>query len=148
MVHYFFPKASLLWLRLPAEINSFETGKIISRTAAELNRKINVIASTDLTHYGSNYGFSPKGRGQVALQWVRDVNDANFIKAVENANNSEVLRCAESDFAACSAGAVLGAMGFAEGQQARLLEYGTSADVDEKAIPDSFVGYAAFGFFN
>ncbi|MCL2805541.1 MAG: AmmeMemoRadiSam system protein B [Treponema sp.] len=152
MVHYFFPKSKLLWLRLPAEKNSFNAGQQIAKAAAELNRKINVIASTDLTHYGPNYGFSPHGRG--ALRWVREVNDANFIKAVEAADADEVLRCAEEDHAACSAGAVLGAMGFASSQgssgKARggpsLLEYATSADVDRNEIPDSFVGYAAFVF--
>jgi len=147
MVHYFFPKAALLWLRLPAGKQSFEAGKIISKAAKELNCNINVIASTDLTHYGPNYGFSPKGTGQAALRWVSEVNDANFIKAVESGDSGEVLRSAEFDQTACSAGAVLGVMGFAEAEglgRMKLLEYGTSADVDEGVVPDSFVGYASF----
>ena len=150
MVRYFFPQAKLLWLRLPAEIESFESGKTISRIAAKLKRKINVLASADLTHYGSNYGFSPQGRGKTALRWVREVNDAAFIKAVESGNSVEVLRCAQKDFSTCSVGAVLGIMGFAEEQGlalARLLKYATSADIDDRTeVPDSFVGYAAFAF--
>ncbi|GBU29201.1 hypothetical protein R84B8_02765 [Treponema sp. R8-4-B8] len=149
MAHYFFPKANLLWLRLPAAIDSFESGKTISRIAAKLNRKVTVFGSTDLTHYGLNYGFSPQGSGEAALRWVRDVNDAAFIKAVESGDSEEVLRRAEEDYSSCSAGAVLGAMGFAkvEGlQKARLLAYATSADADKSAVPDSFVGYAAFAF--
>jgi AmmeMemoRadiSam system protein B len=148
IVHYFLPKAQLLWLRLPASMDSFEAGKIISQTAAGLGKKINVLGSTDLTHYGANYGFMPKGTGAAALNWVREVNDANFIKAVEEGDASLVLRRAENDFSSCSAGAVLGAMGFAEAEKlgaAKLLEYGTSADKDEET-PDSFVGYAAFAF--
>jgi len=150
MLHYFFPKANLVWLRLPAESRSFEAGRSISAAAAKLNRKVNVLASTDLTHYGQNYGFSPQGTGKDALRWMREVNDAKFIKAVESGDKSEVLRCAGQDSSACSAGAVLGAMGFAgtEGLgSARLLEYGTSADADSgKGVPDSFVGYAAMRF--
>ena len=152
MVRFYFPNAMLLWLRLPAEIASFEAGKKIFQTAAKLNRKINVLGSTDLTHYGSNYGFSPKGTGITALRWVREVNDANFISAVESGRSDEVLRRAEQDSSACSAGAVLGAMGFAQEAKlgaARLLEYATSAgDVtdDDDEAPDSFVGYAAFAF--
>lgn len=148
MVHYFFPKVKLLWLRLPSEKNSFKTGKKISEAAAKLNRKISVLASADLTHYGPNYGFSPKGTGQAALRWVREENDADFIKAVEAADSAEVLRCAEKELASCSAGAVLGVMGFAEAERldARLLEYGTSADADVREIPDSFVGYAALAY--
>ena len=149
MVHYFFPKSSLLWLRLPSSMSSYEAGKIISRTATKLGRKINVLASTDLTHYGENYGFIPKGTGVSAMKWVREVNDANFIKAVEAGDTALVLRRAENDSSACSVGAVLGAMGFAEAEKlggAKLLEYGTSADAQDGKIPDSFVGYAAFTF--
>ena len=150
MARFFFPQAKLLWLRLSAEISSFEAGKIISREAAKLNRKVNVIASTDLTHYGVNYGFVSQGTGEAALRWMREVNDAAFIKAVEAGDSGEVLRCAQRDFSACSAGAVLGAMGFAEAENlggARLLEYATSADMAEgEAVPDSFVGYAAMAF--
>ena len=150
MVRFFFPDAALLWLRLPAEIESFRSGKIISQIAAKLNRKINVLGSTDLTHYGRNYGFSPQGEGNAALHWVREVNDAVFIKAVQSGNSEEVLRCAVQDQSSCSAGAVLGVMGFAEAQglgNAQLLEYATSADADKgEDLPDSFVGYAAFNF--
>jgi len=151
MARYFFPNARLLWIRFGEDISSFKAGKTISKTALKLGRKINVIASTDLTHYGDNYGFSPKGRGEAALSWVRDVNDVSFIKAVESAGAEEVLRCARNDKSACSAGAVLGAMGFAEEEKlgnAHLLEYATSADIDKKkgAVPGSFVGYAAMAF--
>jgi len=150
MVRHFFPNASLLWLRLPEDKNSFEAGKIISRVAASLKCRINVLGSTDLTHYGANYGFSPKGSGKAALRWVQEVNDAAFIRAVEDGDSDKVLLCANKDSSSCSAGAVLGAMGFAEAEglgRARLLEYGTSADMQANdGVPDSFVGYAAFTF--
>lgn len=149
MVHFFFPEAELIWLRLGEDMSSFKAGIIISKTAAKLDKKINIAASTDLTHYGSNYGFSPKGTGAEALRWVREVNDAAFIKAVESAEADKVLRRAKEDRSSCSAGAVLGAMGFAEAEKlgsARLLEYSTSADADKSAVPDSFVGYAAMAF--
>jgi AmmeMemoRadiSam system protein B len=149
MVCYYFPDAKLVWVRFAADMSSFEAVKEISRQAAKLKRKINVLGSTDLTHYGRNYGFMPQGMGQEALRWTREVNDAAFIKAVEAGNSEEVLRCAEKDLSSCSAGAVLGAMGFAEEEKlakARLLEYGTSADAQKDEVPSSFVGYAAFAF--
>jgi AmmeMemoRadiSam system protein B len=147
MVHYFFPKSKVLWMRLGADISSFEAGKAISRIAS--GRKINVLGSTDLTHYGLNYGFSPHGSGRESLRWVREVNDAAFIKAVEAGDPDRVLQCASKDASSCSAGAVLAAMGFAEAEKlqgARLLKYATSADLDDSEVPDSFVGYAAFAF--
>ena len=42
-----------------------------------------VVASTDLTHYGPNYEFEPMGTGEEALRWVSEVNDPDFIRAVE-----------------------------------------------------------------
>jgi AmmeMemoRadiSam system protein B len=150
MVRFFFPRAMLLWLRLPAERSSVEAGRVIARTAARLRRRVAVLASTDLTHYGTNYGFSPRGGGTEALRWVREVNDLNFIKAVESGDTAAALDRAERDRSSCSAGAVLGAMGFAEAAArgpARLLEYGTSALAAASGeCPDSFVGYAAFAF--
>jgi AmmeMemoRadiSam system protein B len=145
MVHYFFPDAKLLWLRLPADISSFDAGKLLSKTAEALGRRLVVTASTDLTHYGANYGFCPKGFGKLALDWMKNVNDAAFINAVLQGDPALVLERAEEDQSACSAGAVLGALGFVSGQKksAKLLEYRTSADVSEDEIPSSFVGYAA-----
>jgi len=151
MAHYFFPESKLLWLRFPSELSSFEAGRVLAETAADLDRRLVLISSTDLTHYGRNYGFSPKGMGKPALEWVKKSNDAAFINAVLEGNPSVVLKRADEDKSACSAGAVLGALGFAAGKEksARLLEYSTSADVVESEydeIPDSFVGYAAISF--
>jgi AmmeMemoRadiSam system protein B len=147
MVHCRFPNARLVWTRFPAERSSFEAGKTLARIAAALGRRTAVLGSTDLTHYGWSYGFAPAGFGEEALNWVKNVNDRGFIRAVLSGDPREVLERAETDCSACSAGAVLGAMGFVqyEGKQkAALLDYRTSADVSGGfAIPDSFVGYAA-----
>jgi AmmeMemoRadiSam system protein B len=148
MVRFFHPDAHILWVRLPAEESSFEAGRAIARAAEKAGRSIAVLGSTDLTHYGRNYGFSPRGSGREALKWVMEVNDRSFIKAVESGDPAEILARAESDRSACSAGAVLGAAGFAAERgilQARLLSYSTSAAVSEET-PDSFVGYGAFAF--
>lgn len=148
MVKHFFPNVSLVWLRLPAEIASFEAGKTIADCARKLKRDVRVLASTDLTHYGSNYGYSPMGKGEKALAWMREENDARFIQAVGQGRPEKVLECADRDLSCCSAGAVLAAMGFSQSTglaAARLVEYGTSAD-NESAVPDSFVGYAAMVF--
>jgi AmmeMemoRadiSam system protein B len=152
MAAYFLPRARLLWLRLPAEGTSFETGNRIAQIGMALKRKIVLIASTDLTHYGRNYGFMPHGAGEKALEWVKKVNDARFLEAVEAGDPGMVLEYAERKKAACSAGAVLGALGFAEAwglDQGRLLAYGTSADFmdDDSAPPDSFVGYGAIAWY-
>jgi AmmeMemoRadiSam system protein B len=146
LVRYFFPEARLLALRLPADIRSLEAGREIARIARELGRRLVVLGSTDLTHYGENYGYSPHGVGEKALAWVRDVNDANFIAAVKAGDPQTILDRAEQDRSACSAGAVLGALGFVQetgAVNAELLAYGTSVQ-GGREFPDSFVGYGAF----
>jgi len=150
MARFFFPQASLLWLRLPAELSSFDAGKAIAAAAEHLGHAAAVLASTDLTHYGSHYDFSPKGTGPDALRWVKEVNDRRFIDAALSGDPAAVLERAQADSSSCSAGAVLGAMGFAAAKglgSARLLEYGTSVDgasADDEI--DSFVGYAAIAW--
>jgi AmmeMemoRadiSam system protein B len=147
LVRYFFPKARLLWLRLPADIRSLEAGREIARIAQKIGRRLVVLGSTDLTHYGENYGYSPQGSGKKALIWVRYVNDANFIAAMQAGDPKTILDRAEADRSACSPGAVLGALGFAQETgvpDAELLAYGLSADANPGEVPDSFVGYGAF----
>jgi AmmeMemoRadiSam system protein B len=175
MARYFFPRARLLALRLPADPASYETGRLLAETARALKRRLVVVGSTDLTHYGRNYGFSPRGRGAGALAFVREVNDRRFIDAVLSGDPRTVLSRAEGELSACSAGAVLGVLGFVQHKSrdttlrggiqdrghgtvpdrdrnsgpaaAELLAYGTSADRDNTGeIPDSFVGYAAVGW--
>ncbi|MDR1506737.1 MAG: AmmeMemoRadiSam system protein B [Treponema sp.] len=159
MVHFFFPRARLLWVRFPADVSSFEAGKTLALAAAALKREVKVLGSTDLTHYGANYGFAPRGFGKNALEWVKNVNDRRFIEAVTGGDPGEILARAEREHSACSAGAVLGALGFAAESaagkvpplpgipSARLLAYETSAArAVTGEIPDSFVGYAAFAW--
>jgi AmmeMemoRadiSam system protein B len=149
-VKYFFPNAKLLWIRLGADSSAYKTGQELARLARAAGRRVALAASSDLTHYGPNYGFCPVGLGKEALRWVKNVNDKHFIDAVLTGDPELVLRRAETEMSACSAGAVLCALGFASAQAAppfRLLDYTTSADILEQAgegsPPDSFVGYAA-----
>jgi AmmeMemoRadiSam system protein B len=154
MVRFYLPRTKILWLRLPAEESSFEAGRIVAGVLGSLGRRGAVLGSTDLTHYGENYGFTPQGRGLDALKWVREVNDRGFIEAVEAGDPPAVLSHAERNGSACSAGAVLGVLGYAgavKAGPARLLQYGTSADVHGTPASgdevESFVGYAALGWY-
>ena len=154
MVRFYLPRTKILWLRLPSEESSFEAGRIVAGVIGSLGRRGAALGSTDLTHYGENYGFTPHGRGPEALKWVREVNDRGFIEAVEDGSPQAVLSHAERNGSACSAGAVLGVLGWAGALgagPARLLEYGTSADIHGMPVSgggvESFVGYAALGWY-
>jgi len=141
----FAPRARILWLRLPPSSASIEAGLLVHEAAKSLGRRLAFLASTDLTHYGPDYDFEPRGRGGEAEAWVRGVNDRAFIDACLARDPELVLARARADRSACSAGAVAAALAFAEREgatRASLLDYSTSLDVRRA---DSFVGYAALG---
>jgi hypothetical protein len=143
-LHYLFPESEIIWMRLPAKLESYTIGKQISEIIHSQHKSVRVIGSTDLTHYGPNYDFTPQGIGEKAYQWVTRVNDAEFIAAVLSMDSKEVLRKATEDYAACSVGAVLGTMGYCDGsslEKPELITYGTSREIYSS---DSFVGYASF----
>ena len=146
MVRHAFPTALFLGLRMPAVFTSWEIGRIIARTAHSLGLACVAISSSDLTHYGPNYGFEPQGGGIQALDWVRSVNDRRFLEAVIEGDPKKTLKYALEDQSACSPGAVLAGMGFANesgAYKASLIEYGTSADIRPSA---SFVGYGSISW--
>lgn len=146
LIKYFFPHKKIVYMRsAPTEVSS-RLGEIIYQSAQKLNRKAAVIGSTDLTHYGRNYGFSPHGHGEDAVKWVKEVNDQKFITAALKMDITELLSAANNDSAACSAGGAACAISFAHASgigEGTLVGYKTSYDVSPAS---SFVGYAGIGY--
>lgn len=146
LVKALFPQARLLWLRAPAGQSSLDLGLALAEAAGGLGRDIVCLGSTDLTHYGPDYGFEPMGRGARAETWVREVSDRGFIDALLDMDGPTALLRGEEG-AACSAGAAVAALGFAQAlgcDESLLLGYGTSLDV--RRAP-SFVGYCSLAFY-
>jgi len=136
----------MIWLRVPPDFKARELGLALSRAAAACSRKIVVIASTDLTHYGINYDFMPRGLGMDAIEWVRNENDKGFIQAALEMDTEKVIAHARTHSSACSPGTVAAAIAFSLSQgatHATLLGHKLSYDIH----PDrSFVGYAAIAY--
>ncbi len=82
LCRYFHPDARCLALRAPPSALAGDLGRAVASAAGALRRRVGVVGSTDLTHYGPNYGFAPSGAGDEAERWVRDVNDRRFIDAL------------------------------------------------------------------
>lgn len=141
-IKYLFPGSRALALRAAPSPAAGELGRAIRQGADSLGRSVAVLGSTDLTHYGSNYGFSPAGRGERAVEWVKKVNDRKFIESLLELNGPAALRHAGEDQSACSAGGAVAALTFAKSsgvEKGELVEYLTSYDL----LPaESFVGYA------
>jgi len=147
-VQYCLPNAQLLPISVPPNEQAPVIGAAIARAAKKLGRRIVIIASTDLTHYGAPYGFAPAGYGNQALDWTHQ-NDQHFIDLVCSMDANSIMSEASLHRNACGAGAVAAAIGCAQNlgsTGAKLLHYTTSHEVDPIGEPAVMVGYAAIAF--
>jgi len=146
MVKYLFPAARGAYLRSPPSEAAARLGEVLAAYAAETNRRVAVVGSTDLTHYGPNFGFTPKGLGADSRRWVREENDRGFLDATLAMDPDAAIEHALANRSACSPGAAATAMSFARARGATegvLIGYATSYD---KHHDVSFVGYGGVGF--
>jgi AmmeMemoRadiSam system protein B len=138
---HFFPNAKVLAIRSPQSAKALELGEAVAQVAKALNQSILFFGSADLTHYGPNYGWAPKGYGPEAVKWVKETNDKQFMDAVLKLDGKTALDLANRDQSSCSAGAPAAAIAAAKklgATKAIKVDYYTSYDV----MPgDSFVGY-------
>ena len=101
----------------------------MAEISRQLGLTIKVIGSTDLTHYGSNYGFGPQGSGKQAVDWVRNENDRRVIDAMLGLEPEKVIAEARVSQNACCAGAAATAIEAAKhlgADRADELAYATS----------------------
>jgi len=141
-LRHLFPNARALGMRAPPSHDAEKLGKAIDASARRLARRVVVVGSTDLTHYGANYGFLPSGTGEKAVKWVREINDRRFIESMLSMNADSALDRALHERSSCSAGGAVAAMSFARERGAKegmLVRYMTSHEVHPA---ESFVGYA------
>lgn len=145
-VKYFFKDIAIVPVGIPPDAASFGIGEKAVAIATALGLKAKALGSTDLTHYGANYGFMPKGSGREAADWVRNENDLAVIEAMRQLSPERVLQAAFDRHNACCAGAAAAAIAAAKalgGGPAELLTYATSFD---KSPGDSLVGYVGMLF--
>jgi AmmeMemoRadiSam system protein B len=141
-IKYFFKNAKIVAMGVPPHNDSLEIGRAVVEISKRLGLRVKVIGSTDLTHYGTNYGFTGKGTGKKAVDWVRNENDRRFIDAMLTLEPEKVIAEARASQNACCAGAAATAIEAAKhlgADRADELAYATSFD---KSPGDSFVGYA------
>lgn len=143
LVRRFFPEVPVLAVHSPASERAVRLGEAVAALLEGEGFAAVYIGSADLTHYGPNYGFTPKGSSAAAVQWVKEENDRSLINKALAMNAQALLKDAQSKQNTCSAGpiaSVIASMSRHSVPCGKLLEYYTSYDI----MPDaSFVGYAA-----
>ena len=141
-IKYLFPDTKILPIGVPPASMSIGIGERVAEIAKSMGLEVLFLGSTDLTHYGPNYGNTPKGVGPQAVKWVKNENDRRMVDLMLDMDPEGVLSEALKNSNACCAGAVAAAIAAAKSIGARKSEkliYRTSHDVR----PDSsFVGYA------
>lgn len=145
-IKYFFPDVKMVPIGAPPNHTAVEIGRAAIQIASELDLKAKVIGSTDLTHYGANYGFTSHGPGSQAIDWVRNENDRKMIDAILAMDSNKIMQEAGANHNACCSGAVAAAVAAAKelgAQKAEKSAYATSYD---KNPGNSFVGYVGIVF--
>ena len=152
-VQYLFPGAKILPIIVPPREQAVALGNSIGQIInKDEHKKIVCIGSTDLTHYGPRYGFTPMGVSEDALKWADSVNDKKFIDLALKLEPERLLAGAAENCNACGAGAAAAAIAAAKQigkTEGLLLVHANSNEVMLRkmgtASADS-VGYAAIVF--
>ncbi|MBI3895228.1 MAG: AmmeMemoRadiSam system protein B [Acidobacteria bacterium] len=147
-IKYLFPQAQAIPISVNPDARAVLLGERIGEILKNHNRPTVVIGSTDLTHYGAVYAFTPVGYGPRAHEWVCE-NDFRLLRLVEQMAVSEILPEAKQHQNACGAGALAATVAAAQvlgAERGYLIEHTTSYDVLPEGEFQMGVGYAGMLF--
>ena len=145
-IKYFFPQVKIVPISLPPKEASLKIAKRAAEISTNMDRRTIVLGSTDLTHYGYNYGFTPKGVGEDAVEWVKNVNDKRVVDLMLEMDATSVIQESLKNHNACcpgAAGAVIEAAKILGAKKGKKIIYSTSYDIRPNS---SFVGYVGIVF--
>ncbi len=161
-LQFLFPDARILPIIVPANDSAMRLGIAVADASlatsdstedtASNPQSLVFIGSTDLTHYGPRYGFTPLGVGSEALHWASEVNDRQFIDLALGLEPERLLANALENGNACGPGAAAAVLAAAQRLGVRkgvLLAHTNSNDVMLREMGTTSrdsVGYAAMVF--
>jgi len=145
-IKYFFTDSRLIPIGVPPAAKTLEIGRSLAEMAQQSGMTIKVVGSTDLTHYGTNYGFAPMGTGQDAVDWVRNHNDRNAIDRMLAMDPEGLIAEGIANQNACCSGAAAAAITTTTALGTKKSSYVGYSSSYEKHPGDSFVGYTGILF--
>ncbi len=116
----------------------------VAKASAEAGKRVAVVGSTDLTHYGPAYGFEPAGRGSVGIRWAKERNDRRLVRLIERLAADEIVAETSANLNACGGGAIAATIAAAAALgSSRYVElrHTTSAEVAAELEAVNSVGY-------
>lgn len=147
-IKYLCPDAKIVPIAIPPDETAHLAGRKIGEAALEMGKKIVVVGSTDLTHYGDAYGFIPYGYGELAKKLMKE-SDSRIIELALRMRSGDIKKEAQKNHNACGSGALAATVAAAKAMGAEkgyLLEYTTSHDVMPEGEFEMAVGYAGILF--
>jgi MEMO1 family protein len=142
------PGAKIVPIAMPPVLEAVRMGEAIGSALAGISKRVMVVASTDLTHYGMDYGTPDRGPLSQAMDWMHE-NDRRIVSLAESLKAEEIVAEAEAHFNSCGPGALAAATAAARAMGAtagRVLQYTTSAEVLKELDADRAVGYVGLVF--
>ena len=141
-IKYFYPDVKIVVCGVAPSFFASTIGSMAVEEAKNLSRNIRIIGSTDMTHYGPDFGFTRAGIGEKAVEWVKNKNDRDAIGAMMEMDESNIIAQGLENKNMCCAGAVAASVAACKKMgavKAVELDYAISFD---KSASESFVGYA------
>jgi AmmeMemoRadiSam system protein B len=152
-IQHLFTGAKIVPIIVPPNEHAISLGRSVANIIErDTKKRVVCIGSTDLTHYGPRYGFTPMGLGVKALEWATKVNDREFIDLALKLAPERLLSSAADNCSACGAGAVAATVAAAKvlgKTKGVLLEHTNSNEAmmrDMGTTGQDSVGYAAIVF--
>ena len=147
-IQHLFSDAAIVPIMVSPGPEAVTFGQKVGEIVAGTEKYVVILGSTDLTHYGPSFGFSPYGVGEQALHQMKE-NDRRIIELTLQMKADDVIQEASQHRNACGAGAIAATVAAANvlgAKQGYLLEHTTSHDVMPERPATDAVGYAGVVF--
>lgn len=105
LVQQAFPNTTILPIEIAPDFSAAEVGKKTAQLVHAQNLRPVFLASSDLTHYGPDYRFTPAGIGPAALQWAME-NDQRVLDLTLQLSAEQIVPEVAAHANACGAGAI------------------------------------------
>jgi len=147
-IQHLMPDSLVVPIMVPVNDKAAALGRSVGQTCRSYGVRAVFLCSTDLTHYGPGFRFTPQGVGPEGLRWAKAVNDRRMIDLMLAMRAEDAVEEAVTNRNACGGGAIAATLAACQAygaKRARLLEHTTSQEVGRDFVPGparDAVGYA------
>jgi AmmeMemoRadiSam system protein B len=105
LIREVWPDVMILPVEVPVIDAAVAMGQTTAKKMIDAGLTAVYLASSDLTHYGPSYRFTPSGIGPAALSWAKD-NDRRLLQLVTDMQAERIVPEVRSRLNACGGGAI------------------------------------------